>query len=548
MKRAVVIGFATWAAFAVAYYALLRGHMRYAVPASIAAGLFMATVVGTYRISIADLRDARRLREDVVPSDGDTVAATGTIRVDGAPLRAPFSGRPAALYVYDIEHDMESAEGGMRAVKDYSGFALAAATVEAFHGPVRLGGFPQLEGFDKERDGSPRMRQAAEKYVAATAFEDLSGFAVRGTVDAVRHMIGDAVDSARKDWKLTDGGVTKQSRVVEQVVEPGERVVLIGHYAGGRVIPFEGITPRLVRGAPDSAAAALRWKAKQQFIVATAIAIGINFFVSLPFLLPRIATPAQASSSSASTSKKHTPFEEMYGYHEAIRRGDLGAAQQMAARGTPVNVPDLEGKTPLAIAADEATAAWLLANGADANAADEHGTTVLMEQATLGHGAVVKLLIAKGARLDDVDPRYHMSALQYADYTEHLDVAQILRDAGAHDDTVTEKNGTPLGDDDPPVRAALAYLDALFANDRDAMSKLWLHEEFDDADLAKYRSSRPHPAHLWRGFSNDRAATLELRGKDPDGGSVTWRYDLSRVGEAWKIRDERWETRYNGIE
>jgi hypothetical protein len=62
------------------------------------------------------------------------------------------------------------------------------------------------------------------------------------------------------------------------------------------------------------------------------------------------------------------------------------------------------------------------------------------------------------------------------------------------------------------------------------MSKLWVHEEFDEADLATYRSSRPHPAHLWRGFANDRAATLELRGKDPDGGSVTWRYDLSRAG------------------
>jgi hypothetical protein len=32
MKRAVIIGFATWAAFAIAYYALLHGHMRYAIP------------------------------------------------------------------------------------------------------------------------------------------------------------------------------------------------------------------------------------------------------------------------------------------------------------------------------------------------------------------------------------------------------------------------------------------------------------------------------------------------------------------------------------
>jgi hypothetical protein len=122
------------------------------------------------------------------------------------------------------------------------------------------------------------------------------------------------------------------------------------------------------------------------------------------------------------------------------------------------------------------------------------------------------------------------------------------RDAGAHDDTVTETNGSLLGADDPPVRVALAYLDALFAGDRDAMSARWLHQDFDDIDLAAYRGARPHPAHLWRGFANDRAATLELRGKDPDGGNVTWRYDLARVDGEWKIRDEAWETRFNGVE
>jgi len=544
MKRALAIGLLTWAAFAAAYDVLLRGHMQYALAASIAAGLFMATVVGTYRISIADLRDARRLWQDVVPRDGEEVAVTGPIRVDGAPLRSPFTRRAAALYVYDIEHDMKSADDGMRAVKDYSGVALAPAYVDAFHGPVRLAGFPQLEGFERQSDASAAARNAAAAYVAATEFEDLSGFQFRATIDAVRQMIGGAAESVRKDWKLTNDGVTRQSRAVEQVVEPGEYVCLIGRYAGGRIAPAEGLTPRLVRGAPDAAAKALRWKAKQQFIVATAIALGVNFMVSLPFILPRIATPATATPPQTKT----TPFEEMYRYHDAIRRGDLAVAQRMAARGTPVNVPDLEKKTPLAIAGNEATAAWLIAKGADVNAADEHGQTVLMEQATYGHAGIVKMLIAHGARLDVVDPRYHMTALQVAEYTEHLDVAQVLRDAGAHDDTVTETNGAPLAADDPPVQAALRYLDALFANDRAAMSARWLHEDFDDADLAKYRGARPHPAHLWRGFANDRAATLELRGKDPDGGSVTWRYDLARVNGEWKIRDETWETRFNGVE
>src|SRR6185436_2978244 len=146
MKRAIALGFLTWAAFAAIYYVVLRGHMHLALLASIGAGLFMATVAGTYRISIADLLDARRLSTDTPPRDGDTIAATGPIRVEGEPLRSPFTRRPAAFYLYDIEH--AGADGAM--VKDYSGMALAPSYVDAFHGPVRMAGFPQLEAFEKE--------------------------------------------------------------------------------------------------------------------------------------------------------------------------------------------------------------------------------------------------------------------------------------------------------------------------------------------------------------------------------------------------------------
>ncbi len=535
MKRAIATGFLTWAALAAIYWAVLRGHMPYALPAAIGAGLFMAVVAGTYRISINDLRSARRLSVDAMPRDGDTVAATGPIRVDSAPLRTPFSHRPAALYVYDVEHD----SGDGQPVKDYSGLALAPAYVDAFHGPVRIGGFPQLEAFDKQFDDSAKGRAAAQAYVRATKFEDLAGFQFRATIDAVRQVIGGA-GALRKDWKLTNDGVTSESRVVEQVVEPGEDVCLIGRYENGAIVPHEGVTPRLVRGRADAAVAALRGKAKQQFITATAIAIGVNLFVSLPFWLRTEPVKKTAKPS----------FEAMYKYHEAVRRGDLAAAQRMAANGIPVNVPDLEGKQPLAIAGNEATAAWLIANGADVNAADEHGQTVLMEQATYGHAGIVKMLIAKGARLDDVEPRWKMSALRQAEQYERMEVVKILHDAGAHDDAVTEANGEALADGDPPVRAALAYLDALFANDAKAMGALWVagNQSFDEFDLKKWREARPHPAHLVRGFANDGAATLELRGKTPGGGHVTWRYGLARVNGEWKLRDETWETRFNGVE
>lgn len=515
MKRAVVIGLLTWAALAAAYYVLLRGHMSYALPAAIAAGLFMATVIGTYRISIDDLLQVRRLSIDTPPRDGEEIVATGPIRIDGEPLRAPFSRRPAAIYMYDVEHD---------GIKDYSGFALAPSYIDAFHGPVRLGGFPQLEGFEKTTSAN------AAKYVAATHFE-------RAGLADVRQMLTGDAERARKDFQLTDSGVTAASRAVEQVVEPGETVCAIGRYEGGRIA-----RPRLVRGAPYSAAASLRWKAKQQFITATAIAIGVNIAVSLPFWLP--AQPKKTSKPGK------TSFEAMYKYHDAVRRGDLAAAQRMVADGIPIDVRDAKGMPPLAIAGNDATAAWLIANGADVNAADEHGQTVLMEQCTFGHAGIVKMLIAKGARVDDIEPRWKMSALKQAEQYQRMDVVQILRDAGAHDDTVTAANGRALNADDAPVGVALAYLDAIFADDPKAMGALWTagHQDFDEYDRTQWKGARPHPAHLVEGFANDSAATLYLRGMTPDGGHVTWRYDLVLVNGAWKLRGETWETRFNGVE
>src|SRR5436305_1664175 len=62
------------------------------------------------------------------------------------------------------------------------------------------------------------------------------------------------------------------------------------------------------------------------------------------------------------------------------------------------------------------------------------------------------------------------------------------------------------------------------------------------ADPPRRRRARRH-GHGEERRANGRAATLELRGKTPDGGSVTWRYDLVRVNGEWKLRDETWETR-----
>ena len=79
MKRAALIGLATWAACSGVYFFLLRGRIAAAVAVAIVAGLFMAVVIGTFRIAWSYWRDARRMLADdgSPPEDGKNVTLSG---------------------------------------------------------------------------------------------------------------------------------------------------------------------------------------------------------------------------------------------------------------------------------------------------------------------------------------------------------------------------------------------------------------------------------------------------------------------------------------
>lgn len=91
---------------------------------------------------------------------------------------------------------------------------------------------------------------------------------------------------------------------------------------------------------------------------------------------------------------------------EAITRGRLADAAELAERGAPANVQDHNGDTALHFAADHGAADLmkvLLAHGADANLCNVHGNGPLWTAAIKGDVDMVRVLRAAGADVSHVN-------------------------------------------------------------------------------------------------------------------------------------------------
>lgn len=538
MKRAAAIGVLTWVACSAIYFLVLRGRVGAAIPVAIVVGLFMATAIGTLRIAVASWSDARKLLASAArpPEDGEEVMLSGRIRVEGEALRSPFRKRPAAAYVYEISHTDTMGDDTSQ-VKDYSGLALARCVLDTPHGAIALHGMPLLEGFP--RDAFDDLDEV-QRMLARTRFAEMTGFRFTETIRELRELVGSEATAIRKDWRLTTHDVTEDSQIFEDVVPADAIACASGKYDAGRraLVPGANGAIRLIAGSAEEAADVLARKARSALVPAIVMFLVLNGIV---FGLRAIA-PAHAA-----TAKRAKPGN-VQTYLDAAYNDDLPTLQKMVSEGMPVDAHLDDGTTALFRVHRLATAEWLLAHGADVNAQTTKGQTPLMQQATAGNAEIVRLLISRGARLDDVDREWKMSALAQALHAERMEVVQILRDAGAKDETVTEATGTPLAEGDPPALVAAAWLEAVFAEDRAKLGELWGGEgDLGTIDFKIWKGARPHPAHLLRGFRNDDKATLWLRGPNPGGISVTWRYDLAFVAGTWKVRSEAWETRFDGV-
>jgi hypothetical protein len=401
-----------------------------------------------------------------------------------------------------------------------------------------------MESFPKRAYDTEEGRRNAAAYLESTPLTNMQGFHPGMVFHEIKDLLTEDDGQVRKDWKMTEDRDLSDKHLREQVVAPGDQVCAIGRWSAAKhgLIPPAGGVIRLLQGDPQKIVSGLWRKTIGNLIGALIVGAIVNAAV---YTLLQVSAGKSKLFADTAVAKHSIHRDEMV---EAVSNGNMAAAQKLFENGTGVDVRDSGGRTTLAVAQDAAMARWLIAHGADVNAADGDGQTVLMQQASAGRTEVVRALVNAGAKLDTLSTKWHSTALTQALDAEKLDVVRILRDAGAKDDTVTESKGQPLRERDPPVQVCFAWLDAIQRQDLDAMKAASVFKSFDDVDFKLWKSIRPVHPKLVQGYATSDAATVEIRGQIASGTYGTWTYQLIREGENWRVSNERWETRLNSQE
>ncbi|HEX5033333.1 MAG TPA: hypothetical protein VFW62_02530, partial [bacterium] len=204
------------------------------------ASLSILALFGSLRNIVTTWRKTgaiRRAEQGLAPEDGKLSAAIGRIEPDGAPFQSPLSGRPCVAYDYKIYHeDPMAAHRPERDDNFYGGLAMCPCSVHAPLGKFRLLGFPMLEHVPPQFRPTNSSRENFAKHAAQAFFEDARSMkGIWDQLSKVEDILLDDDGALRKDLRLGDDPANWQGvKFREQLVEPGEEVVVLGKYSALR--------------------------------------------------------------------------------------------------------------------------------------------------------------------------------------------------------------------------------------------------------------------------------------------------------------------------
>lgn len=129
----------------------------------------------------------------------------------------------------------------------------------------------------------------------------------------------------------------------------------------------------------------------------------------------------------------HTPPGPADRLTNAAAAGNPAAVVALLDLGTPVDVPDRDGKIALvraSFAGHADVVRILLERGADVNAPGRFGKTALMPASSQGHLEVARILLERGADVNARDA-YNQTALMCAAVRGKKNVVKLLLESGA---------------------------------------------------------------------------------------------------------------------
>jgi ankyrin repeat protein len=133
--------------------------------------------------------------------------------------------------------------------------------------------------------------------------------------------------------------------------------------------------------------------------------------------------------------------------HWAAQRDNLEIANLLIAAGANVKAATRYNITPLSLACTNGDAALigrLIDVGADPNGVSEEGQTALMTASLTGKVEAVKLLLARGAKVNEQEPYKGQTALMWAASEGNAAAAEMLIEFGAEVKAKSKGGFTPL--------------------------------------------------------------------------------------------------------